>query len=191
MQNKERGKRVKGIVFAMINIGLFIGAFVPLLVDFVKDGRLENSIIAVGAMIMSWFIISPWFIFAKNRFGLSWTAAILSVPIFLYIVESLSKTKGWFFTLGLPSAAAGLTVIGVIAWLWIGGRLKLLFAASLSVFLIAILGVIEYLLARPYLYPDPYESVRYLVLICLLSVSVLLAIIAFVIHGFKPFKEKS
>lgn len=62
-----------------------------------------------------------------------------------------------------------------------------MFAASLSVFLIALLGAIEYFLARPYLHPDPYESVRYLVLIGLLSVSLLLAIIALLVHRFKPF----
>jgi hypothetical protein len=137
---------------------------------------------------MSWFILAPWFVFPNNRFAFSWGAAAISVPLFLYLVESFSLAKGWLLPIGLPSAFMGLAVVGAIGWLWSYSRVKPLYVASLSFLLSASLSFGEVFLTRPFLQPDPYESVRYLVSFCILGVSLLLAIVALSVHGFNPFK---
>jgi hypothetical protein len=139
---------------------------------------------------MAWMIVAPWFIFRRSRAMISWAAAAVSVPIFLWIVESLGTNKGWLLPIGLPAAAAGLAALGGILWLWNYSRLKFWYAASLTFILLGLLSLFEYTLARPFLYADPSESVRLYVAIGLAGVSLFLTLIALLVHRLKPFNDK-
>ncbi len=187
MENWSRARR---IVFTVFCAALFIGAFIPLLVDILLNGHFGWSIIVLGAILMAWLIIAPWFILRRSRAAVSWAAAAVSVPIFLWIVESLGTNKGWLLPLGLPAAAAGLAALGGLVWLWNRSRLKFWYAAALTFMLIALLSFAEYTLARPFLIVDPSESVRRSVALYLAGASLLLGLIAASVHGRKPFKDK-
>jgi hypothetical protein len=191
MNNKfvENWSWVRRIVFTVFCVALFIGAFVPLLVNFLIDGHFDWSIIVLGAIVMAWLIISPWFIFRRSRAAISWAAAAVSVPIFLWIVESLIPNKGWLLPLGWPAAAAGLAALGGILWLWSYSRLKFWYAASLTVFLLGVLSFIEYSLARPFMPADPSESLRQWVALYAAGSTLLLGVIAVLVHKLKPFKD--
>jgi hypothetical protein len=148
------------IVFAVFCTALFLGAFIPLLIDFLINGYFGWSVIVLGAIVMAWWILAPWFALRRSRAAVSWAAAAVSIPVFLWIVESHSAEKGWLVPLALPAAAAGLAAMGAIVWLWNHSRLKFRYAAALTFILLGLLSFLEYTLARPYWPADPSESVR-------------------------------
>lgn len=177
------------IAFVIVSVGLAIGAFVPLLVNFLTAGRFDWSLYVLSAVVMTWLIVAPWFIFRHNRATISWVVAAVSVPLFLWLVESLGTDKGWLLPLGLPSAVQGLAALGGIVWLWCHSRIKVWYALALTVFLLALVSLTEQALARPFLVPDPIEWVRNLVTFCLGGVSVGLALVALLVHGPKVVQE--
>jgi hypothetical protein len=182
--------RVRRFAFIVFCVALWMGAFVPLLVDFLIHGRFGWSIIVLGAVAMAWLIIAPWFVFQRSRATISWAAVAVSLPVFLWIVESLGTNKGWLFPLGLPSAAAGLAALGGILWLWNHSRLKFWYAVSLSFILVALLTLVEYTLARPFVIVYPSESLRRAIAFCAAGGSLFLALIATAVHKNKPFKDR-
>jgi uncharacterized membrane protein YhaH (DUF805 family) len=190
MLGMDNWSRARRIAFLLFCVALFLGAFVPLLVDILINGRLGWSIIVLAAILMAWLIIAPWFILRRSRAAISWSAAAVSVPIFLGIVESLSPNKGWFLPLGLPAAAAGLAALGGILWLWHQSRLKFWYAAALSFILLGLVSFMEYSLACPFMLTDPSESIRQSVAIYLAGASILFALIAVLVHKLKPFKDR-
>ena len=186
----EKWSRVRQVSFTVFCAALFLGAFIPLLVDFLLNGHFGWSIIVLGAVVMAWMILAPWFALRRSRAAVSWAAAAVSVPIFLWIVESHSANKGWLLPLGLPAAAAGLAAWGGIVWLWIRSRLKFWYAAALTFILIGLLSFVEYTLARPFLPADPSESARPFVTLGMAGVSLLLAFVALFVHKLKPLKAQ-
>ncbi len=138
---------------------------------------------------MAWLILAPWFVLRRARAAISWAAAAVSLPVFLWIVESRGAGKGWLAPLALPAAAAGLAAWGGIVWLWTHSRFKLWYAAALTFILLALLSLLEYILARPYLPADPSDSVRQIAAIILAGASLALGLIAISVHKLKPFKD--
>jgi hypothetical protein len=186
LENWSRARRIAFVVFC---VALFLGAFIPLLVNLLVNGHFDWSIIVLGAIVMAWLILAPWFALRRSRAAISWAAAAVSVPIFLWIVESLGTNKGWLLPVGLPAAVTALAAWGGIVWLWNRSRLKIWYATALTFILIGLLSLAEYLIARPYLPWDPSFAVRQIATLCVGGVSLLLSLIAFLAHKFKPFKD--
>ncbi len=185
----ENWSRARRTAFAVFCAALFLGASIPLLVDFLINGHFAWSIIVLGAIVMAWLILAPWFALRRSRAAASWAAAAVSVPVFLWIVESHSAEKGWLAPLALPAAAAGLAAMGAIVWIWNCSRLKFWYAAALTFILLGLLSLLEYALARPYLPADPSEPIRQIAAILLGGASLALALIAMSAHKLKPFKD--
>jgi hypothetical protein len=182
--------RSRRIAFAAFCGALFLGAIIPLLVDFLINGNFSWSMIVLGAVAMAWLIIAPWFIFRRSRLMISCAAAAVTVPAFLWLVESFIPNKGWLLPLGLPAAAAGLAVLGGIVWIWNGSRLKFWYAAALTFILVGLMSLLEYILASPFMPMDPSESVRQGIALCMAGGSMLLTLIAWLVHGLKPLKDQ-
>lgn len=182
MNTQSSGNNVKRIGFAVINIVLALGAFVPLTVDMALNHHPTWSVIVLGAIAMLWLIVAPWFVLPNGRFIASWAAALISVPAYLYVVETATGGKGWFLALGLPAAIVGLAGVGVAGWLWLYSRLKFWYAASLTLFLAAAVNHAEFLLTQSYV-QDPVEWAHYLTTVSLLALGALLGIIAASVHG--------
>jgi hypothetical protein len=190
MGRRIKGGKARSIVFVILSIMLAIGAFVPLLVNLALAGRFTWSLIPLGAVLMTWLILAPWFVLRRHRALISWAAAAVSAPLFLCLVESLITVKGWYLPLGLPAAAFGLSAWGGIVWVWRYSRIRIWYALSLTSLLIVLLSLVMYPLVRPYLpQPDPMERERYIVFICQCGVTVMLALIALVVHKQKVVKE--
>jgi hypothetical protein len=176
----RRGKST--IVFALLSGALFVGAFVPLLVDFVQDGRFTWSLYALGAILMAWSILAPWFLRQRSRAATSWAAAVLAVPSYLLLVQSQSPVKGWLLPLGLPAAALGLAGLGMTAWLWSDRRVDRWYAAAATLFVLGLVGLGECLLARPFLVADPYFWLRRRIVLAIIGASLPLGLLAFLVN---------
>jgi hypothetical protein len=175
-------RRKRAIVFVILSAAMSIGAFVPLLVDLLQDGRLTWSLYALGALLMAWLILAPWFLGERSRAVTSWAAAALTVPSYLLLVQSLSSVKGWLLPLGLPAAALGLAGSGAIVWLWSDRRIDRWYAAAATVFVLGLLGLTECLLARPFLVSDPYFAIRRRVILSIIGTSIVLGLLAFLVN---------
>jgi hypothetical protein len=186
----ENWSRAGKIAFSVFCAALFMGAFVPLLVDFLMNGHFGWSLIVLGAIGMAWGILAPWFLLRRARAALSWAAAAVSVPVFLWIVESLGTNKGWFLPLGLPATVTGLAALGGILWICKYSRRKFWYAAAPTFILISLLSLLEYTLARLFMQFDPSESMRQIVAIGLVGVSPVLALEAVFTHKLQPFKDR-
>jgi|WetSurMetagenome_2_1015567.scaffolds.fasta_scaffold63187_3 hypothetical protein len=147
----SREGRAKRIAFWIVSGLLGAGAAIPVVVNLALAGRLTWSLYSLGATVMAWLILAPWFLFLRNRSWISWGAAVVTVPLFLRLVESLAPAKGWLLPLGLPAAALGFAALGGWIGLWCPRRLGFWYGAAFSFVILGILSLAEYLLARPYM----------------------------------------
>jgi hypothetical protein len=191
MNEKNRRSRGGAIAFAILSGALAIGAFVPLLVNGVLLGRFTWSLISLGAITMAWLIMAPWFLPRRHRPLISWATAAVSLPLFLWLVASLVAIKGWLLPLGLPAAALGLAAWAGIVWIWRYSRIRVWYALALTLFLCTLVSLPIYFTVLPYMpQPDPLLWVRIIVFICMGGVSVLLAVVGWLVHGRRARKEK-
>jgi hypothetical protein len=173
------GKRT---AFLAITALLGAGGVIPAVVNFALAGRLSWSLYSLGAVAMAWLILAPWFVFPRNRAPLSWGAAVVTVPLFLWLVETLAPAKGWLLPLGLPAAALGLAALGGLVAVWRSGWVKAGYAAALTFSILGILTFAEYLVARPYTVWEVPGPVIGIISLCVGGASVALFLIAFVAH---------
>ena len=145
---RNRGMR---IAFIVVSLLLAAGAVIPALIDLALNGRLTWSLYSLGAIVMAWLILAPWFLLPRNRALASWIAAVVTIPLFLRLVEFLAPAKGWLLPLGLPAAALGLAALGGMLGVWRNGRGKARWAIAWTFFILGILSFTEYLGARPYI----------------------------------------
>jgi hypothetical protein len=191
MDIRINGGRGGAIVFVILSCALAIGAFVPVLVNLALIGRFTWSLIPLGAMVMAWLIIAPVYFFRRHRALISWAAAAVSLPLFLWLVESLVAVRGWLLPLGLPVTALGLAAWGGIVWVWRYSRIRVWYSLALTLFLCTLVSLPIYFIVLPYMpQPDPVLWVRIIVFICMGGVSVLLAVVGLLVHGRKARKEK-
>ncbi len=183
-QNRTKNfGRGRMIAFMIVSVVLAVGAFVPVLVNGLVSNRLNWSLYPLGAIIMTWLILAPWFVLRRHRAVTSWGMAVITVPLFLLLVESLSPVKGWFISLGLPAAVVALVGLGGIIWLWCYSRIHPLYAAASTFLIMGMVSLSEQMVAHPFLFPDPYEWIRSLVTFSLGGMAVLLALVASFVRG--------
>jgi hypothetical protein len=172
-------KRIAFLVFTGL---LGAGAVIPVIVDFALYGHLTWSLYSLGAVVMAWLILAPWFVFPRNRALISWGAMVLTLPLYLGLVESLAPVKGWLLPLGLPAAALGLAALGGIIAVWYCRKIGPWYAVALTFSILAILSLAEYLVARPFLVWDVPGSVFRVIALCVGGSSTMLFVIAFLMH---------
>ncbi len=177
------GNRRVLMAFLIVSSLLAIGAFVPCLVNVLLVGKLDWSLYSWGAILMTWLILMPWFLLARYRAAISWVMAVLTVPAYLFWVENLTATGGEVLRLGLPAAVCGLAALGGIIWAWCYSRMKSGYAFALTFLILGVLSWLENMVARPFLFPDPYEAIRSMVTFSLLGMFVLSGLAAFLVYG--------
>ncbi len=188
MSNKQNSP-VMTIAFLVISAALAFGAFVPLLVNVLVSGRLDWSLIPLGAIGMAYLILAPWFVLRRYRAAVSWGMAAISVPAFLYLVETLSPVRGWYLPLALPAALLGLAALGGIIWLWCYSPVHPWYAAACTFGILGLLTMLEHMLVWRFLYPDPYEWIRNLVAASLGGAAILLYLSASIARGRRILKN--
>jgi hypothetical protein len=178
----SKGRRRRRVVLVVLSGGMFIGAFVPFVIDIAQDGRLTWSLYALGALLMAWLILAPWLLFERFRATTSWIAAVVTVPPYLLLVHSLGSAKGWLLPLGLPEAALGLAGWGSIVWLWNDRRIDRWYVAAATVLVVGLVGLFGCMLARPFMVQDPYFPVRRAAILSIIGASVALGLGRFVVR---------
>lgn len=189
MDNNQEQGNGKKVFFIVISIALAIGGFVPALVNLAAAGAFTWALYPLGAVAMTWLILAPLFLFRRQRLLWSWLAAVVTLPLFLWLVETVNPSKGWLLPLALPAAAVGLAAWGALICVWRYSRIRILYAVSLTLLVLALTSFTEKLIVRPFIQPDPLEWVRDLVSACLAGLAALFALLGLAVHRLQFFKE--
>jgi hypothetical protein len=190
MPNVARPRHRAGIIaFSVISGCLFLGGGIPLLVDFAAGGGVGWALFPLGAVSLAWAVIAPFFLARRHRAAGSWAAGMVGVPLYLALVHGLVAAKGWLMPLALPAAGLGLAAWGAVVWLWRYSRIRPLYAAALTLVLLALLTVGEEAVVLAFVGADPYAWIRRLVALCLAGGAGLTGIVALAANRTKFLKE--
>jgi hypothetical protein len=179
----SKKRRRRHVVLAILSGAMLIGAFVPIVVDLAQDGELTWSLYAVGALVMAWLVLAPWFRLEGPRATTSWIAAVLTVPSYLLLVHSLGSAKGWLLPLGLPEAALGLAGWGSIVWLWSIRRVDRWYLAAATILVAGLVGLFGCMLARPFMVEDSHFPARRAAILSIIGASVVMGLGRFLLRG--------
>jgi hypothetical protein len=119
-----------------------------------------------------------------------WAAAVVVVPLYLWLLEALLPYKGWLLTLALPAAGLGLAAWGLLSLVWTVSRLRAGFALAATLVVAAGLSASEQALVQAYLLDDPVAWLRDLVTLCIAGAAVLAFVVALAVHRGKFLKPE-
>lgn len=128
-----------GTIITLISMIFILAGFICLLCNFVINRTFNWSLYPVGAMLMVWLTVAPWFLLTKHRAVLSFAAFTISLIPYLFLIERLSAAKGWVVPFALP--ILGITLPGLLIVVLLFSYTKIN-RISLSAFAVLIFGVL-------------------------------------------------
>lgn len=128
-----------GTIITLISMIFILAGFICLLCNFVINRTFNWSLYPVGAMLMVWLTVAPWFLLTKHRPVLSFAAFTISLIPYLFLIERLSAAKGWVVPFALP--ILGITLPGLLIVVLLFSYTKIN-RISLSAFAVLIFGVL-------------------------------------------------
>jgi len=128
-----------GTMITLISMIFILAGFICLLCNFVIIRTFNWSLYPVGAMLLVWLTVAPWFLLTKHRPVLSFAAFTISLIPYLFLIERLSAAKGWVVPFALP--ILGITLPGLLIVILLFSYTKIN-RISLSAFVVLIFGVL-------------------------------------------------
>ena len=128
-----------GTMITLISMIFILAGFICLLCNFVINHTFNWSLYPVGAMLLVWLTVAPWFLLTKHRPVLSFAAFTISLIPYLFLIERLSAAKGWVVPFALP--ILGITLPGLLIVILLFSYTKIN-RISLSAFAVLIFGVL-------------------------------------------------
>ena len=128
-----------GTMITLISMIFILAGFICLLCNFVINRTFNWSLYPVGAMLLVWLTVAPWFLLTKHRPILSFAAFSISLIPYLFLIERLSAAKGWVVPFALP--ILGITLPGLLIVVLLFSYTKIN-RISLSAFAVLIFGVL-------------------------------------------------
>lgn len=137
--DKAAKYRASNMTFAAISVLFVLCEFVCLLVNFLIERRFSWSLFPLGAFILLWLTLAPWFFFSRRPLFYSFCAFITASTAYLILIERLSPAKDWALSLGLPILLTAAFPALLILGLFLRTQMNRLYLTALSVF---VLGVV-------------------------------------------------
>lgn len=137
--DKAARRKISDILFSIFSLLFLTGAFVSLLCNYIINDRFDWSLYPLGALIMTWLIMAPWFLLRRHRLVLSVTAMWLCLFPFLFLVEYLCPVKGWVILLALPIAVLCAVPTYLCAVLWVYTKISRFYLGALTAFLFGVI----------------------------------------------------
>jgi ribosomal protein L40E len=101
----------------LITITLLTPAVLSILINWIFKQALDWSLYVAAGMIFVWIWSISVFFFKKNRF-LKWLPiAWASLIGFLFVIENLTGSFGWFFSIGVPITTSLFIIVSILALL--------------------------------------------------------------------------
>jgi transcriptional regulator with XRE-family HTH domain len=134
---QDSRRKLSDLFFTLLSFTFLTGAFVSLLCNYLINGKLDWSLYPLGALIMTWLILAPWFLFRKHKAIFSLSALLVCVFPFLFLVEYLSPVKGWI-PLAMPIVLLSIIPMYIITILWTYTKINRLYLGALASFLFGV-----------------------------------------------------
>jgi len=64
---QDSRRKPSDLFFTLLSFSFLIGAFVSLLCNYLINGKLDWSLYPLGALIMTWLILAPWFFTSETQ----------------------------------------------------------------------------------------------------------------------------
>ncbi|ASA23880.1 DUF6320 domain-containing protein [Paenibacillus donghaensis] len=140
---KGNSLRAKTIAVLIISVLFMIGIFVPVLVNYILDGKLTWSLFSLGAIVMAWVTLVPVIIASKHKALFGLLGLSLTLLPFLYLTDYLAPYENWFENLAWPLVMIILPALWLIVLFaeLVKASLNLKFAFVLIVLAALMVGI--------------------------------------------------
>jgi len=91
-----------GIAFSMLTMVFVTTLLICLLVNFLISRRFDWSLYPLGAIVMIWLTIAPFFFMKKFKILMSCLFFIATSMGYLFLIELIGPAKDWVLPLAIP-----------------------------------------------------------------------------------------
>ena len=127
-----------GTMITLISMIFILAGFICLLCNFIINRTFNWSLYPVGAMLLVWLTVAPWFLLTKHRPVLSFTAFTISLIPYLFLIERLSAAKGWVVPFALPILGITLPGLLIVVLLFSYSKISRIFLSALAVLIFGV-----------------------------------------------------
>lgn len=113
---------------ALLSLLLLVPAGICLLVDII-GGDITWSIYPAGVLALIWITLAMPLIVRRHRLYTTILITGATLAGYLYLVERVSSTDGWFLPIVLPAVALSIAMICLTVWLIRSRHLRILHLA--------------------------------------------------------------
>ena len=114
---------------------LLLSAMICMIVNYAIERAISWSLFPLGGMLVLWAMTTPMLILKKNKLAGLFLGLSASVLPYLFLIEHLVSTKGWFLPLALPITLLALAAFGSILLLTSLVKINYFYGMGVTVFL--------------------------------------------------------
>lgn len=130
---------------SLVSLLLLVPAGICMLLDLL-DGELTWGIYPAGVLVLIWIASTVLLLMHKHRIYGTVLITGGTLAAYLYMVELLSNTEGWFLPIVLPVLLLTLAFLCLMIWMIRSGKLRILHLISAGLIEIGILCFVVELL---------------------------------------------
>ena len=159
---EELSPKKRTLIFMSYSLFCFIAAGVCFIVNIAIKQQLTWAAYPLISILFGWIVLSPVLV-KKHGVILHLCSFTLLVLPYLYFMSRITPVTDWFFSLGLPSAIAGIITCWLLFMLLRHTKISIWYKAAISVFWIGVViaSVINYFVDI-YIGNDPFQWDRLL-----------------------------
>ena len=131
-------KRSKRFILLLLALVLLLPAALCLVIDFLLGDGLSWSLYASGAMILLFITAAVPLALPKYRAYAFVTTAFISLNLYLWMVERVSGSVGWFLPIAFPALALAAVLLTGMILLFRRGILNRLTLAASALLAVAV-----------------------------------------------------
>ena len=130
-------KRSKRLILLLLALTLLLPAGLCLVIDALVDGGVSWSLYASGALTLLFITAAVPLLVNKYRAYSFVSTAFVSLNLYLFMVERVSGTAGWFLPIALPALALAAALMTGMILLFRRGVLNKLTVAAAALLSVA------------------------------------------------------
>lgn len=110
---------------SLLSLLLLVPAGACLLIDLIGGG-ISWSLYPAGVLVLTWIAVSMPLLIRRHRLYSTILITGVTLAGYLYLVEQVTGTQGWFLSVVLPALALGIAMVCLTVWVVRGRRLRIL-----------------------------------------------------------------
>lgn len=110
---------------SLLSLLLLVPAGICLLIDLIGGG-ITWSLYPAGVLVLTWIAVSMPLLIRRHRLYSTILITGVTLAGYLYLVEQVTGTQGWFLPVVLPALALAIAMMCLTVWVVRGKRLRLL-----------------------------------------------------------------